>query len=203
MDEDDYFNASDDEEMEPKRMGVPVSPAPRRKRGAPVTPGSGPSKRVTRGNAAAQSSTSKSPVATSSPTANPSLGLDYDDNSDSDSSGGASPRLKPKSETSDLAAPPITPPEELEGDLSEVAMKMRAKRQREEEEEEGFAGLLVKASPQTKKKESLGPDKDKDKDKEKEKDTRLKEIGKKIRLSVGMGKKLSGSSPSEKSTDEG
>jgi protein phosphatase-4 regulatory subunit 3 len=112
--EEDYFNGSDEEET-PKR--------PNKRQKQPIQ--SKPTTTSTRG---------RSPSAQRSPNtrSKPSLGLDYDDGSDSDGSNGTqSPRQ---------SAAVVTA--ELEDDLGDVAMRMRAKRQREEEDDEGFAGLL-------------------------------------------------------------
>nr|XP_018266504.1 uncharacterized protein I303_00479 [Kwoniella dejecticola CBS 10117]OBR88662.1 hypothetical protein I303_00479 [Kwoniella dejecticola CBS 10117] len=109
--------------------------------------------------------------------------------------------------------------EELEEDLGDVAMRMRAKRQREEEEEEGFAGLLVGAAAGSKSKsqsQSLSKE-TKEEDKSPtdsvvggksakntgtssttstststSTSTPVKDMGKKIRLNLGFGKKIGG-----------
>ena len=79
-------------------------------------------------------------------TSGAALGLDYDDGSDSEGSVGAqSPSITPASSTG--AAGEILTPPELEEDLGDVAMKMRAKRMREEAEDEEFVGLLMRQIP--------------------------------------------------------
>ena len=161
-DEESYFQGSDEEEetigpkmpasssispQKRKRMqasaATPPTPPPRR----PAAPSPG---RMAAGNAVASGS---------------ALGLDYDDGSDSEGSSGAqSPRVKPMSSSASPSAAlqgkrvarGDTPPEELEEDLGDVAMKMRAKRLREEEEEEGFAGLIVKQSKKTERMNGQG-----------------------------------------------
>ncbi len=165
--EEDYFNASDEEEIGPK-------PPAKRKR--MITIGGGPPKK--RGGGM--------------------LGLDYDDGDSEGSGGSQSPRLLAvigKEESG--SGPVITSPEELEGDLGDVAMRMRAKRLREEQEEEGFAGMLVAKKPVW-----TNPRKEKEKEKEKEEKenvggggkregTPIKE--KKLKLSfTGFGKRLGG-----------
>lgn len=132
------------------------------------------------------------------------MGLDYEDNSDSEgSTGAASPRLEPASASA-------TDESELADDLGDVAMKMRQKRQREEDDDEGFAGLLGKASAmggggratavvddagEAPKEGWLASLRLKDKDRDKDKDkagSGKEEGGKKIRLNLGMGKRLGG-----------
>jgi len=163
VEEEEYFNASDEEEIGPK-------PPVKRKR--VVTYGGGHTKKRSGG----------------------ALGLDYDDGSDSEgSNGGQSPRIPMGPRKEDAPPTPGTASEELEGDLGDVAMRMRAKRLREEEEEEGFAGMMAgKAAATTPKKE-----KETKKEKEnvggggKREGTPIKE--KKIRLNFGaLGKKLGG-----------
>ena len=165
--EDDYFNASDDEEQASPVIGpvqpataVPTSTPPKKRRrnnaqGA-TTPGSASTVSTTNSNATATSPVSRpgapSPGKMASGGRATGMGLvDYDDGSDSEGSSGAqSPVIKPLGAT-DLGSSPTTTPaaatpdDQLEEDLGDVAMKMRAKRAREEEEEEGFAGLLGKA----------------------------------------------------------
>jgi protein phosphatase-4 regulatory subunit 3 len=70
------------------------------------------------------------------------------------------------------------PTEELADEMGDVALKMRQKRQREEDEEEGFAGLLSKAA-------HMGGDGDVKRQKDREKSP---EVGKKIRLNIGVKK---------------
>ena len=161
--EDDYFNASDDEDEASPIIG-PIQPA------AAAGPASTPSKKRRRNNAQG-SATATGSTTTTSPVSRPGapspgkmasggrstgMGLvDYDDGSDSEGSSGAqSPVIKPlgaadagssPTTTSSTTASIATPDDQLEEDLGDVAMKMRAKRAREEEEEEGFAGLLGKA----------------------------------------------------------
>jgi protein phosphatase-4 regulatory subunit 3 len=212
--EEEYFNASDDEEIGPKPPAE-VRPPIKRKRSTPVTPGGPPSKRAAKAAAAAAAAATTATVATVTVSSAPSLGLDYDDGSDSEgSSGGQSPRLAPKAEGG-TGPPPITPPEELAEDLGDMAMKMRAKRQREEEEDEGFAGLLVKANalggatgkPASAASataagaettaEPTGEGGGASTPKKKERSTPLKDAGKRIRLSLGsmgIGKALGGGS---------
>lgn len=163
--EDDYFNASDDEDEASPVIG-PVQPA-----STVAVPASTPPKKRRRNNAQGSATTPNSASASSSATSPvsrpgaPSPGkmaaggrssgmglVDYDDGSDSEGSSGAqSPVIKPLS-AADMGSSPTTsavasatPDDQLEEDLGDVAMKMRAKRAREEEEEEGFAGLLGKA----------------------------------------------------------
>lgn len=123
--EEDYFNASDDEEIGPKLPAVPETKIVTWKKRKRMLPrGGAPKKRagpVTKNGAA--------------------LGLDYDDGSDSDGSAGSQ---SPRRGMPPATPPVITPSEELEKDLGDVALKIRAKRQREEEEEEGFASLVGK-----------------------------------------------------------
>ena len=150
----------------------------------------------------------RSPSAQRSPTtrSKPSLGLDYDDGSDSDGSNGTQSPRQP--------AAVVTP--ELEDDLGDVAMRMRAKRQREEEDDEGFAGLLgiakaagggglVKKSEGTETKFETVPTKSATptkadtptktatvpgkKEKEKEKEKEASTPGKRLKLHLGFGKK--------------
>ncbi|OCF33154.1 hypothetical protein I316_05199 [Kwoniella heveanensis BCC8398] len=235
--EEEYFNASDDEEViGPQPPGTastttstgsgPLAPQKRKRM---FTHGGGPKKRPA--GARQPGSTAVSPntgANTSGTTGGGALGLDYDDGSDSDSSsGGQSPRIRPdhispdsgsssssQVEPKEEAEDEIKVTEELEEDLGDVAMRMRAKRAREEEEEEGFAGLLVGAkstsattasttteaadsgealttTPRTaggdEGKKGVGATAGKDKDKDKDKDK-----GKKIRLNFSLGKKLGG-----------
>lgn len=112
--EEDYFNGSDEEET-PKR------PNKRQKPVQVATP--------TRGRA--NTGVQRSPTTRSKPSL-----VDYDEGSDSDGSNGTQSPRQPGS-GSGLGAT-----QELEEDLGDVAMRMRAKRQREEEDDEGFAGLL-------------------------------------------------------------
>lgn len=182
--QEDYFNAESDEEIgpQPPSTSSPVSqPQQKRKRQRTATLGGNmpPSKKTPPAEGASF------------------LGLDYDDGSDSDGSTG-SPRhtagpMPPSpsgGETSNLAPSPMaveetgpakteTPvPAASEEELQEIEQKMRAKRMREEQEEEeeesGLAGLLGGAKgkkPAVPKEEA--------------------EKGKKIKLSFGIGKKLS------------
>lgn len=141
-DEEDYFNASDEEDVKPPAPVHDIRLPSKRKKASQA---GGPHKRS---NSGAGASPAK-PAAT--------LGLvDYDDNSDSDSSaGGQSPRLRSQSTAGQAgsSSPKLAgsspkaaarAAEELEEEMGDVTMKMRAKRQREEEEEEGFAGLVGK-----------------------------------------------------------
>lgn len=114
------------------------------------------------------------------------LGLDYEDNSDSEgSAGAASPR-----------GGELVPTEELAEEMGDVAMKMRQKRQRAEEDDEGFAGLLGKAAAmsrgsQVSVEEGDPKDKLRQKDKDKSPGVVKEELGKKIKLNLGV-KRLGG-----------
>ncbi|WWD22828.1 hypothetical protein CI109_107322 [Kwoniella shandongensis] len=201
--EEEYFNGSDDEEIGPKQPSasptIAVSPTAEKipaKRKRMYTHGGGPKKRSTRAGPA-------SPVTgTGTLTAGQSagggaLGLDYDDGSDSDSSGGASPRIKPdhleqqaSSSSPIVESTPAQSTEELEEDLGDVAMRMRAKRQREEEEEEGFAGLLVGGKPPTASTAATVEKQDTTTTptpQTESKKTPVKDLGKKIRLNFKLG----------------
>nr|XP_019048585.1 hypothetical protein I302_02357 [Kwoniella bestiolae CBS 10118]OCF27515.1 hypothetical protein I302_02357 [Kwoniella bestiolae CBS 10118] len=198
--EEDYFNGSDDEEAEPATATAEV-PSKRKRM---FTHGGGPKKRpagarkqvVVPGNKARrpapESESEPGPERPSS-----ALGLDYDDGSDSDSSTGQkSPRNQPISSMTSNKEEGDEGEGEGEG-LEDVQMRMRAKRQREEEEEEGFAGLLVgaKGTPNpdpTKEEEVVDEGKDKDLTKGTGSGTgnSVKDMGKKIRLNLGFGKKL-------------
>ncbi|WVQ85221.1 hypothetical protein IAT38_007386 [Cryptococcus sp. DSM 104549] len=240
-DEEDYFNGSDEEEIigpkaTPGHGGEAASgsvsmeevvPAKRKRMFAPG--GGGPKKRNTR-SGAAQPQALTTTAAASPSSGGGALGLDYDDGSDSDSSGGASPRNQPRhlehapsptpsapntstgsagaltstsllertaTRASEARERAITPPEELEAEMGDVAMRMRAKRQREaEDEEEGFGGLMVGKPPAETEKEkeeaaadAAGEDALKE---ETKKGGPIKDMGKKIRLSFGLGKKAGG-----------
>jgi hypothetical protein len=150
--------------------------------------------------------------------------VDYDDGSDSDGSvtsgngGGHGNRTRSPSPSSTNAnngsgsvsptgvepGAAMTSSEELEEDLGDVAMKMRAKRQREEEEEEGFVGLLGKAKSLKRGADvesgakvviglggGIGSHGQDEKEEEDKKEGVIGE-GRKIRLSFGLGKKLVG-----------
>ena len=112
--EEDYFNGSDEEET-PKRPS---------KRQKPITNTTLTRGRVTTG-------VQRSPTTRSKPSL-----VDYDDGSDSDGSNGTQSPSQPGSGLG------LGATQDLEEDLGDVAMRMRAKRQREEEDDEGFAGLL-------------------------------------------------------------
>ncbi|WOO79694.1 putative protein [Vanrija pseudolonga] len=123
-DQDGWFNQSEDETEGETEAAVAGAHVPlKRKRGLQA------------GNAGKRQSPAKT-------TASPALGLDYDDASDSDgSTGGESPKVRPVTLTfGDLA----DTQHQLSDDLSDVALKIRAKRMREEEEEEagGLADLV-------------------------------------------------------------
>ncbi|WWC85689.1 uncharacterized protein L201_000555 [Kwoniella dendrophila CBS 6074] len=144
-------------------------------------------------------------------------------NNNNDNSSTTSQQQHDSSTSPSVVVKEIKPTEELEEDLGDVQMRMRAKRQREEEEEEGFAGLLVGAktgplskittNDEPKEKDSISENNenkstmsidDKDKEssttntsmaiKQKTSSTPVKDMGKKIRLNLGFGKKLSGNS---------
>ncbi|KAK6905071.1 hypothetical protein I203_105890 [Kwoniella mangroviensis CBS 8507] len=208
--EEDYFNASDDEEQSASTAEV----SSKRKR--MFTHGGGPKKRpagarkqmVVSGKnigrpAPEPESTTESDRNPASVVERPTsaLGLDYDDGSDSDSSTGQkSPRNQPQPQ---LPQSLQGAKEEGEGEgegLEDVQMRMRAKRQREEEEEEGFAGLLVGAKSTPTKDEDekekgmvLGDNDNEDAKKvQTTTGTSVKDMGKKIRLNLGFGKKLGG-----------
>lgn len=176
--EEDYFNGSDEEDT-PKR------PNKRQKPVSNATP--------TRGRA--NTGVQRSPTTRSKP----SLGLDYDDGSDSDGSNGTQSPRQPGGSVD------ATHTQELEEDLGDVALRMRAKRQREEEDDEGFAGLLGMA------KAAGGGSMAKEKEKETETEIvkaeeKLKSVtpkpvkeekkevntpGKRLKLHLGFGKKKS------------
>lgn len=177
-DQDGWFNQSEDEtEGETETAAAGAHVPLKRKRGLQA------------GNAGKRQSPAKT-------TTSPALGLDYDDASDSDgSTGGESPKVRPVSlNFGDLA----DTQHQLSDDLSDVALKIRAKRMREEEEEEagGLADLIGGGKGSSVKKEPA---------KEAEGASRAPVAGggspaaaadgkeKKIRLSLGgLGKKLSG-----------
>jgi protein phosphatase-4 regulatory subunit 3 len=196
MDEDDYFNASSDEEIGPKPP-QPLVAGHKRKRvrsdGA-TTAGGPPGKKMAPGG----------------------LGLDYDDASDSDSSDSASPKATKRSpllggsEAGQALAPsPLdlesggpspriklkVPKASLPEALGEVAMKMSQKRQRAEEEEDegGLAGLMSGGRPGTPRtmKPAMGKD-DEPRSAPKSSNalsTAMRETSKKIKLNLGFGKK--------------
>nr|XP_019014382.1 uncharacterized protein I206_00464 [Kwoniella pini CBS 10737]OCF53163.1 hypothetical protein I206_00464 [Kwoniella pini CBS 10737] len=222
--EEDYFNGSDDEEtassgdITKAQQNVEI-PSKRKRM---YTHGGGPKKRPAGARSPNMSTSSNSPssnLETSTSTSGSgsgtggALGLDYDDGSDSDSSstGQRSPRnsSSDKIPNSNLGNLNLTK-EELEDDLGDVAMRMRAKRQREEEEEEGFAGLLVGAKTTTTPTTTITTTKEENKEEDKSindnniisksrinsnntgNSTPVKDMGKKIRLNLGFGKKLGG-----------
>lgn len=166
--EEDYFNASDDEEdvaeqPKPKRAKdlwfgsnkrSPIVAKPyiskHYTRSSPDARAKDPNGRRSRVVVVSNSSPSSGNETKSTPgeEEKPSLGLDYDDGSDSDTSsnGNQSPRTTHAPPLSDNKSSPSTTTtevtEELEEDLMDVTMKMRAKRQREEEDDADFAGLF-------------------------------------------------------------
>ncbi|WRT63528.1 uncharacterized protein IL334_000433 [Kwoniella shivajii] len=237
--EEDYFNASDEEEVTPTSKVSPVTETIPLKRKRMLTHGGGPGSKKRPSGARQQQASSSSSPSTATTNSGPStpgsasgggaLGLDYDDGSDSDnsSSGNQSPRQSQRLQQQHhsnqlLSETPITsdikPTEVLEEDLGDVQLRMRAKRQREEEEEEGFAGLLVGANSTTSntnsntnssdrppsiipkielKKDGAGDQNAKDSSSsdtntKKNSSTPVKDMGKKIRLNLGFGKKLGG-----------
>ncbi|KAK8844620.1 hypothetical protein IAR55_006467 [Kwoniella newhampshirensis] len=204
--EEEYFNGSDDEEIGPKppttSPTVSLSPTAEKvpaKRKRMFTHGGGPKKRSTRAGPASPVTGNATAGTSGSAGGGGALGLDYDDGSDSDSSGGgASPRIKPdhleQQPPTSIEPLPAQTTEELEEDLGDVTMRMRAKRQREEEEDEGFAGLLVGkgAGGEKQEKETQTQTQPAATAEGKKQGTPVKDIGKKIRLNFGLGKKLGG-----------
>ena len=116
--EEDYFNASDEEEIGPK---LPV------KRKRMMTLGGGHARKRSGGMLG--------------------LDYDDSSDSEG-STGGQSPRLTDPNVTEESqSGPAITPSEALQEDLGDVTLRMRAKRERDEEEEEGFVGMLLGKPP--------------------------------------------------------
>lgn len=158
--EEDYFNASDDEEVteQPKSkkpkdvwFGNRNKRSPVATKSSKFEPRSSPRQNTSGRRSRFVIVSNQSTVATtpkSGPAASeedkPSLGLDYDDGSDSDTSsnGNQSPRTTNAPPLADTQKLNTEVTEELEEDLMDVTMKMRAKRQREEEDDADFAGLF-------------------------------------------------------------
>ena len=169
--EEDYFNGSDEEDT-PKRPN---------KRPKPPFPTATP----TRGRA--NTGVQRSPTTRSKPSL-----VDYDDGSDSDGSNGTQSPRQPGGS--------VDATQELEEDLGDVAMRMRAKRQREEEDDEGFAGLLgiaKAAGGGSMSKEPVKAEESKPKVKPaaalptaaKEEKKEVTTPGKRLKLHLGFGKK--------------
>jgi len=169
--EEDYFNGSDEEDT-PKRPN---------KRPKPPFPTATPTRG--RANAGVQ----RSPTTRSKPSL-----VDYDDGSDSDGSNGTQSPRQPGGS--------VDATQELEEDLGDVAMRMRAKRQREEEDDEGFAGLLgiaKAAGGGSMSKEPVKAEETKPKVKPaaalppaaKEEKKEVTTPGKRLKLHLGFGKK--------------
>jgi len=196
IDEDDYFNASSDEEIGPKPPQQLVVGHKRKRVRSDSLNSSGvsPGKKIAIGG----------------------LGLDYDDASDSDSSDGASPKTTKRSPSLEGSEPgqALAPsPLNLESGspspriklkvqkpslpeaLGEVAMKMSQKRQREEEEEEesGLAGLMSGGRPGTPRtmKPTLGNDEVTPSARKSSNalSAAMRETSKKIKLNLGFGRK--------------
>lgn len=217
--EDDYFNGSDDEtdrtavddtenvigEEEGEEGAVPA----KRKR---LQSGGGPKKRAQRTGSALgldydDNSDPESPVSTPQHTEHSSSSTPVLTTTTS--------LLERTVSRAQAVAEKEKNTSELEEDLGDVQAKMREKRRREEEEEEegGFAGLLVGAKPQPVAtvaasaasgggaigagKGEEGKDDERDTAMQSEVSTTgegkkgLKDMGKKIRLNFGLGKKFS------------
>ncbi|WVO25196.1 uncharacterized protein IAS62_006586 [Cryptococcus decagattii] len=217
--EDDYFNASDEdtdttvvenmedgvgEEEEEEEGAVPA----KRKR---LHSGGGPKKRAQRTGSALgldydDNSDPESPV---------SIPQHIEHSSSTPVSATSTSLLERTVSRAQAVAEKEKNTSELEDDLGDVQAKMREKRRREEEDEEegGFAGLLVGAKPQpvatvaasaASGGGAIGAGKGEE-ERDDERDTAvqseipttgegkkgLKDMGKKIRLNFGLGKKFS------------
>ncbi len=210
-DEDDYFNADSDEEIGPKPpVEIGLGQKRKRLRSDHVSPGKKAAVDV------GGHPTPKSGVA--------GLGLDYDDASDSDGSGGASPKsnLSPLLGTADVKsglAPSLIDPEGSASGpriklkvktatspeaLGALAMKMSQKRQREEAEEEegGLAGLMSGGRPGTPRGPPGKPEPQRSATPKSSNalSSVMRETSKKIKLNLGFGKKLGADAEAKKDT---
>lgn len=204
--EEDYFNASDDEEnAQPSGSSISSSVAVKRKREEGVDP---------------QAERSNKRVHTkqnSSPRAGHGLGLDYGDDSDSDTDvehrespeqrgrsntqspigGGLAPSPMPAAEESSAESPSrrlklkvqttgLASPAE---DLGEMATKMSKKRMREADEDEGGLADLMSGgrpgTPRTGRMEEVHGARDRLTGL----GSSMKDAGRKIKLNLGFGKK--------------
>ena len=188
-DEDSYFQGSDDEEeLGPK---PPTSISPQKRKRNPPSAGPTPPTPPLRRPAAP----SPGKMASGGPIMTGVLGLDYDDNSDSE--GSSSPTMKPQQKSG-------TPPKELEEGLGDVAVKMRQKRLKAQQDDDELGDLFVgrgakrsaaaASSPAKKENGPNGRQEGRGDAGEAEEASPGGSVGKRIKLSLGaFGKRVSSS----------